>query len=192
MLFRSIYDPLVWKPGQLVDRLRKLEDDLSSVKLPAANVYHLPVTYGGKMGPDLPYVCQNASLTKEDVVRIHTGVAYLVYMLGFTPGFTYLGGMDEAIAMPRLATPRLKFPAGSVGIAGSQTGIYGVESPGGWRIIGRTPVKLFEPSSNPPVFLSPGDYVRFFAVTPEEYQDIAGKIEAGEYMAQISRIAGEG
>lgn len=186
-----LYDPLVWKPDLLVARLRELETSLASMKLPNPNIYYLPVSYGGEFGPDFPFVCQYTGLTREDVVKIHTGGKYLIYMLGFTPGFPYLGGMDERISVPRLDTPRIKIPAGSVGIAGNQTGIYPVESPGGWRIIGRTPVKLFEPLSKKPVLLNAGDYVCFFEVTLEEYRQIAEEIEKGEYTVKISEYAGE-
>lgn len=124
----------------------------------------IPVHYGGADGPDLLDVAEAHHLTPEEVVRIHTSADYPVYMLGFTPGFPYLGGMDAAIATPRLETPRARVAAGSVGIAGGQTGIYPLESPGGWRIIGRTPLALFDPLRDPPTLLAPGDWVRFVAL----------------------------
>ena len=186
-----LYDPLVWHPDLLVARLQDLERSLSSVKLTHHDVYHLPVTYGGAMGPDLPFVCRHTGLTRDDVISIHTDTTYLVYMLGFTPGFTYLGGMDERIAAPRLATPRLSVPAGSVGIAGNQTGIYPAESPGGWQIIGSTPVKLFQPLSRKPALLNAGDHVCFFEVTIEEYHELAEQIEQGKYNVKISRVMAE-
>ena len=104
------------------------------------------------------------------MVRIHSGTDYLVYMMGFSPGFPYLGGMSARIATPRLTTPRTVIPAGSVGIAQTQTGIYPVDSPGGWQLIGRTPTKLFDPVRQPPVLVEAGDYIRFVPVSPEEYQ----------------------
>ena len=192
--YRSLlifYDPLIWHPHLLATRLQDLERSLTSVKLPPPDVYHLPVAYGGAMGPDLPFVCRHTGLNRDDVISIHTSATYLVYMLGFTPGFTYLGGMDERIAAPRLDTPRLSVPAGAVGIAGNQTGIYPVESPGGWQIIGRTPVKLFQPLSNKPVLLNAGDHICFFEVTLEEYTELAGQIEQGRYNVKISRITTE-
>ncbi|RLF64854.1 MAG: allophanate hydrolase, partial [Thermoplasmata archaeon] len=111
-------------------------------------------------------------LTEDDVIEIHSKPTYRVYMLGFTPGFAYMGGLDERIAAPRLETPRKKVPAGSVGIAGKQTGIYPIESPGGWRLIGRTPLKLFDPKKDPPTLLLPGDLVKFVPIDKEEFYRI--------------------
>lgn len=182
-----IYDPLVWKPGHLTARLRELESGLGTMKLPEPDIYYLPVVYGGEFGPDLAFVCRHTGLSEEEVIRTHTGVKYLTYMLGFTPGFPYLGGMDGRLAAPRLDNPRLNIPAGSVGIAGSQTGIYPVDSPGGWRIIGRTPVRLFQPGGKKPVLLSAGNYIRFFSVTPEEYQQITVEIIQGLYKVKVSK-----
>lgn len=179
-----IYDPLVWYYPKLISSLKKIESELTSLELPKPKVTLIPVVYGGEYGPDLPFVCEHNGLSQEEVINIHTGTDYLIYMLGFTPGFTYLGGMDERIATPRLKTPRVKIPAGSVGIAGSQTGIYPIDSPGGWRLIGKTPVKLFDPLRETPVLLSAGDYVRFYKISPEEYQEIAEKVEKGEYQIE--------
>ncbi|NLW25365.1 MAG: 5-oxoprolinase subunit PxpB [Clostridia bacterium] len=191
-----IYDPLVWIYPSLISSLKKIETELTSLELPKPRVNLIPVVYGGEYGPDLPFVCEHNGLTQEEVIKIHTGTDYLIYMLGFTPGFTYLGGMDERIATPRLKTPRVKIPAGSVGIAGSQTGIYPIDSPGGWQLIGRTPVKLFDPYREKPVLLSAGDYVRFYEITPQEYEEIAKKAEAGNYQVEtreysVGEVAGE-
>ncbi|AEH25379.1 5-oxoprolinase subunit PxpB [Pyrococcus yayanosii] len=124
----------------------------------------VPVKYGGEFGPDLGFVAEHNGLSEEEVVEIHSSRIYKVYFIGFLPGFPYLSEVDERIAAPRLERPRLRVPAGSVGIAGRQTGIYPVESPGGWRIIGRTPLKLFDPSREPPVLLRSGDRVKFIPV----------------------------
>lgn len=132
-----------------------------------ARLVEIPVVYGGDTGPDLPYVAERTGLAPEEVVRLHAAPTYLVYMLGFLPGFPYLGGLDPRLTTPRLPTPRLKIPAGSVGIGGQQTGIYPVESPGGWAIIGRTSLTLFDPTRPDPCLLAPGDRVRFVPVAAD-------------------------
>ncbi|OZB98391.1 5-oxoprolinase subunit PxpB [Paenibacillus sp. XY044] len=137
-------------------------------------VIEIPVCYGGEFGPDLADVASVNKLAIEDVIRIHTGQNYLVYAVGFAPGFPYLGGLDERIAAPRKQTPRLAIPAGSVGIAGTQTGIYPVETPGGWQIIGRTPLALFMPDQDPPALLRGGEYIRFRQIDAAEYEQIKG------------------
>ena len=131
----------------------------------------IPVCYGGQYGPDIETVAEKNGLSVEEVVRIHTAAEYPIYMMGFAPGFPYLGGLDERLHTPRLETPRSAVPAGSVGIAGSQTGIYPLTSPGGWRIIGRTPLRLFAPEKEDPVpYYKPGDRLRFVPVSQEEYE----------------------
>jgi KipI family sensor histidine kinase inhibitor len=152
-LLRLDYDAVVGWIRQ------NLADD-AGLKLNPRRV-EVPVVYGGEDGPDLAFVAEHNHLTIEEVLTIHSGRDYPVYLMGFMPGFPYLGGLDPAIAAPRLATPRSRVPAGSVGIAGAQTGIYPLESPGGWRIIGRTPLKLFDLTREPPFLLAPGDLVRF-------------------------------
>ncbi|SIS49411.1 5-oxoprolinase subunit PxpB [Salimicrobium flavidum] len=133
-------------------------------------VVEIPVCYGGDFGPDLSGVAKKNGLKEKEVMEIHSSREYLVYMLGFAPGFPFLGGMDETIATPRKASPRLSVPEGSVGIAGSQTGVYPVETPGGWMLIGRTPLSLFRPEEDPPAYLQPGDRVKFYPVSFEEYK----------------------
>jgi len=125
----------------------------------------IPVVYGGEDGPDLEQVAALTGHTAEEVIAIHSGAEYLVHFLGFSPGFPYLGGMPESIATPRLETPRRRVPAGSVAIGGRQTGVYPMASPGGWRIIGRTPLRLFDPEADPPALLRMGDHVRFVPTT---------------------------
>ena len=184
--YRSIlinYDPLTLPPNELEGRVRELTQDLDETPPSASRVVELPTAYGDYHGPDLGYVAEYSGLTEEEVIALHSGTDYLVYMMGFTPGFTYLGGMSEKIATPRLQTPRTAIPAGSVGIAERQTGVYPIESPGGWQLIGRTPVRLFDPPKQPPVIAEPGDYVRFVPVSPEEYRRILEEVGNGVYQA---------
>lgn len=183
--YRSLmvhYDPEIVRYEPLVERLKGLLDKLDSVTVPPSSVLEIPVLYGGEeMGPDLAFVAEHAKKTQEEVVRLHTAPEYLIYMLGFTPGFTYLGGLDESIATPRLKTPRVKIPAGSVGIAGSQTGVYPIDSPGGWQLIGRTPVRMYDPGRENPILPQAGEYIHFYAIDRKEFDDIAAQEAAGGY-----------
>lgn len=129
----------------------------------------IPVCYGGEFGPDLEYVAKHNELTIEEVINIHSNGEYLVYMIGFAPGFPYLGGMSERIAAPRHQSPRLLIPAGTVGIAGTQTGVYPIGTPGGWQLIGRTPLELFRPKDDIPSLLRSGDIIKFKPISREEY-----------------------
>ena len=167
--YRSVlvyYDPLVSSYVEMFDavngaleRLVEPVNGNSSVK-----IIEIPVVYGGDDGPDLDFVADHAGITEETVIELHSGTDYRVYMLGFSPGFPYLGGLDERIAAPRLKTPRVLVPAGSVGIAESQTGVYPDAGPGGWRIIGRTSVPLFDVNSSTPSLITPATKVRFIPV----------------------------
>lgn len=129
----------------------------------------IPVLYGGEYGEDLSFVAAHNSITEREVIEIHSGAIYSVYMLGFTPGFPYLGGMSDKIAAPRLETPRVKIPAGSVGIAGSQTGVYPISSPGGWQLIGRTPINLFNLSAPDPFYIKAGQKIKFVPIDEAEF-----------------------
>ena len=129
----------------------------------------IPVCYGGELGPDLGTVAAFAGLSEDEVVRVHASTTYRVFMLGFVAGFAYLGIVDGRIAAPRHSTPRMKVPAGSVGIAGMQTGVYPAETPGGWQLIGRTPLKPFDPSRDDPFLMKAGDAVRFYPIERDEY-----------------------
>ncbi|MBV9851954.1 MAG: 5-oxoprolinase subunit PxpB [Armatimonadetes bacterium] len=151
------YDDLVRGLGQ---RLAASDD-----QPPPARVVEIPTVYGGEHGPDLEEVAVLHGLTAAEVVARHSRPEYLVHILGFAPGFPYLGGLPEYLATPRLAMPRVRVPAGSVAIGGAQTGIYPLEMPGGWRLIGRTPLRLFAPDREPPTLLQPGDRVRFVPIT---------------------------
>jgi KipI family sensor histidine kinase inhibitor len=130
----------------------------------------IPVCYGGAYGPDLESVAAFAKASVDEVVLLHTAVRYRVFMLGFVPGFAYLGSVDPRIASPRRETPRVRVPRGSVGIAGEQTGVYPQETPGGWQLIGRTPVALFDASRSDPFLLEPGDHVEFYAIAAAEFE----------------------
>lgn len=164
------YDPMDLRYGQLRDRLEALVTQLDEVEMPPKQVVEIPVAYGGEYGPDLGEVARAHNISEEEVIKLHSEPEYPIYMLGFVAGFPYLGGMNKAIATPRKQSPRLKIEAGSVGIAGEQTGIYSVESPGGWQIIGRTPLKLYDVNRNEPVLLKAGQYIKFKPITKEEFR----------------------
>lgn len=185
------YDPVKTTFETLSERIRDLYENISHVAIPPADVVTIPVCYGGKdFGPDLATVASHNKRTEEEVINIHTGTDYLIYMMGFSPGFPYLGGMSDEIATPRLDSPRTKIPAGSVGIAGSQTGVYPNESPGGWQIIGQTPLKLYDPQSEKPILLSTGNYVRFKSITKEEFETIREAVTQGNYQPEIKPYEG--
>ena len=172
------YDPAVLSYEALRNALKLVKADPVEEKSDQEErVVEIPVCYGGEYGPDLEFVAEHNGLTAEEVVRRHSNGQYLVYMLGFLPGFAYMGGMDKTIACPRLISPRTKIPAGSVGIAGAQTGIYPLSSPGGWQLIGRTPLKMFAIDGEQTTFaLSAGDRVRFVPITEEVFREMeAGK-----------------
>ena len=172
------YDSSLTSHTQLTAALTELCRHLDGPAAAAGTLVELPVLYGGFCGQDLDFVAQNAGLSPEQVIQIHSQTDYLIYMLGFTPGFPYLGGMDGRIAAPRLQTPRVRIPAGSVGIAGEQTGVYPIASPGGWQIIGRTPLRLFDPQREQPFLLSAGQRVRFVPIDEAEYRRLGGSDEA--------------
>ena len=167
------YDPLLTDYGAVAGAIGALARRLPPPEPGAGRLVTIPVCYGGAYGPDLAFVAQHAGLTEAEVIRRHTGRDYRIYMLGFLPGFPYLGGLDPALCTPRLQNPRTEIPAGSVGIGGEQTGVYPVASPGGWQLIGRTPLKLFDPEQ-PPRYAA-GDRIRFTAVTPEQFARLAEK-----------------
>ena len=183
------YDVLKIDYNTLVEKLKTfLNNNLETAEGEEVTLVEIPTLYNDEVGPDLSYVAEHNKISKEEVIKIHTGTDYLVYMLGFMPGFTYLGGMSEKIATPRLESPRLQIYPGSVGIAGKQTGMYPSMSPGGWRIIGRTPLKLYNPDSDTPVYISSGDYVRYVSISEEKYNEILKKVENNEYKLNIRKI----
>jgi len=146
-----------------------LEDNWQEANQAKRRIVDIPVCYGGELGPDLEEVARINGLTPEEVVRIHTSGTYLVYMIGFAPGFPFLGGLSEKIAAPRRETPRMSIPKGSVGIAGKQTGVYPISTPGGWQLIGQTPLSLFRPNAERPSLLKAGDEVRFVQLSEKEF-----------------------
>jgi KipI family sensor histidine kinase inhibitor len=155
------FDPLRIDPEDLSTELTVLAGTDFADPAPDREPISIPVEYGGESGPDLPSVAEFARCSEAEAVQIHARKVYRVYMLGFLPGFAYMGTVDARIAMPRLSTPRLRVSAGSVGVAGSQTGVYPCDTPGGWRIIGRTATKMFDSSRDAAFLLRPGDLVKF-------------------------------
>lgn len=189
--FRSlsvIYDPRRISYEELCGRLRAAAEAMEQGGDSFSTVYHIPVCYGGAFGPDLEIVAAHAGLAEEEVVRLHTSRTYLIYMLGFLPGFAYLGGLDPKIATPRLPSPRTAIPAGAVGIGGEQTGIYPMASPGGWNLIGRTPVRPYDPHRQPPILYKAGNSIRFFSVDEQTYRDIAEQVGRGQYQCRTETI----
>jgi KipI family sensor histidine kinase inhibitor len=163
-----VYDPLAIPMVGLESAIRDLWTSADSSNLPRPKILRVPVVYGGKRGPDLEWVASYHHLAPEEVINLHTQPTYQVYMIGFTPGYPYMGEVPEAISTPRRETPRTVVPQGSVAIAQRQTGIYPVQSPGGWHILGWTPLRLFDAGKWPPSLLEMGDLVRFLAIREDE------------------------
>jgi len=163
-----VYDPLVSSMNALRSQIIGIWDTLDEAQLPSPRTVEIPVVYGDEFGPDLEWVANYLKITPADVIRLHTQPTYQVYMIGFMPGYPYMGEVVDALVTPRRKTPRTRVAKGSVGIAQRQTGIYSATSPGGWQIIGRTPVQLFNPHITPPSFLNTGDRVKFFVIAAEE------------------------
>ncbi|MDL2280630.1 5-oxoprolinase subunit PxpB [Selenomonadales bacterium OttesenSCG-928-I06] len=173
------------------DALDKIKD--VELQLPKKRTIYIPTCYGEEFGPDLDFVAKITNLKPEQVIELHAETVYQVYVLGFVAGFPYLGSVNEKIIIPRLEKPRNRIPAGSVGIGGRQTGLYTVESPGGWRLIGRTPLKTFFPEKENPAFFRPGDNIKFEPITKQEYNNIAEQVAKGQYTPEIkiTKMAGD-
>jgi KipI family sensor histidine kinase inhibitor len=165
-----VYDPEKTRPVHLEKVLERTERRLDEIQIPPPKIVEIPVCYGGEFGPDIEHVAETHGLTVEDVIRIHSEPDYRIYMVGFTPGFPFLGGLSEKLHTPRLESPRTKVPRGSVGIANNQTGVYPIASPGGWQLIGRTPLKLFAPERENPILYQAGDLLRFKPISMSEYR----------------------
>lgn len=157
-------------PFQIVKSvIEEVIDQLEEGKRTNNRVIEIPVCYGGEYGPDIEKVAKHNLLTVDQVIDIHSNGEYRVYMIGFAPGFPFLGGMSEKIATPRRSTPRQLIPPGSVGIAGGQTGVYPIATPGGWQLIGQTPLQLFLPDKTPPCLLQAGNIVKFVPISEQEF-----------------------
>lgn len=186
--YRSLsvyYDPSVLDLESLTALIDELLSSEISMSVTNPYVIEIPVWYSTECGPDLEYVAQHAGKTVDEIIALHSAPEYLIYMIGFTPGFPYLGGMNPEIATPRLESPRVRIEAGSVGIAGSQTGIYSVDSPGGWQLIGKTPVKLYDLRRENPVLLKSGNYLKFVPISKEEYFRIKEQADNGTYLCKM-------
>jgi inhibitor of KinA len=182
--FRALlvyYDPLVIGYEELGGVLRRLTSEVRPDELPPARTMELPCCYGGELGFDLDAAAARLGLTPEELVSLHAGAEYYVDFVGFTPGLPYLSGMPERLHIPRLETPRVKTPPGSVSIGGMQCCIYSVDSPGGFWVLGRTPVRLYDPASADPILLRAGDHVRFRPIGRAEFDAIASAIANGAY-----------
>ena len=182
--YRSVtvhYRPEVIGYARLYEQLDRILNSMQEEDIPPAGEIRVPVLYGGEFGPDLKNVAELHHMSEAEVIRLHTAPDYLIYMLGFLPGFCYLGGLDPQLNTPRLTTPRVSIPAGSVGIAGSQTGIYPLASPGGWQLIGQTPLRLYDPRRDPAILLDAGMRLRFYAIGREEFDRIRRENYPEEY-----------
>lgn len=167
------FDALRFTHTEMESQLAPYLHRLNEVSLPEPRRREIPVCYGSEYGPDLPEVSQLHKMKEADVAHLHSSVEYIVYFLGFVPGFAYLGGLPRELETPRLASPRKKVPAGSVAIGGNQTGVYPISTPGGWRLIGRTPIPLFRPKAKEKSFLAIGDRVVFVPITSEKFEELA-------------------
>jgi inhibitor of KinA len=159
---------VIYSPGMVIPIEDIIAQATTNISI-TPRLLKIPVCYDPSLGPDIEAMAVQKGLSVDLIIELHTQQLYTVYMLGFLPGFPYMGKVDERLATPRLKKPRLKVPAGSVGIAGSQTGIYSLTSPGGWNIIGQTPVRMFNPDKESPCFCSPGDQVQFVPVSLKEF-----------------------
>lgn len=186
--YRSLlvyYDPSVVAYDALSAQLAALAEQATTTAMPPAREVEVPCCYEGELGTDLEAAAARLGLSVDDLVRLHAGAEYLVYFIGFTPGLPYMTGAPARLTIPRLDTPRVKVPAGSVAIGGTQCCIYSVESPGGFWLLGRTPVRLYDPDAAEPILLRPGDRVRFHQIDRREFDDVAARVAAGRFRPVI-------
>ncbi|MEW9052601.1 MAG: 5-oxoprolinase subunit PxpB [Neobacillus sp.] len=184
------YRPEIISYSNLIKKVESVYSSLVGAATLAPIIYKIPVYYGGETGPDLSFVAQYHQLTEQEVIELHTKKEYLIHMIGFMPGFPYLGGLPEGLSVPRLEHPRSRVEPGSVGIGGNQTGIYPNEVPSGWRILGITPVKLFDFDKSEPFLFSSGNYIHFYSITLNEYKTIKRLVEHGRFQVETVKAGG--
>lgn len=186
--FRSLLvscDMLQISYSKLSVMLSVLSRELEMNQAAHHRIVKIPCCYGARFGADLTDMERLTGLSREEIIELHSSVDYKIYMLGFLPGFVYLGGLDKRLEVPRLDTPRVRIGKGAVGIGGNQTGIYPMDSPGGWRLIGGTPVDLYDPEREDPVLLRAGEYIRFVPISIMDYYDIRQEILKGTYSLDV-------
>ena len=186
--FRSLmiyYDCHVVSFEQLKRKVSEFDDTKVSANAEKKKIIKVPCCYGARFGSDLHDMEKILGIDKDEIIRIHSSVCYKIYMLGFLPGFVYLGGLDKRIEVPRLSSPRVKINPGSVGIGGNQTGVYPVASPGGWRLIGGTPLDFYDPDREKPILCNAGEYIRFTPIHIDEYYDIRHLVLNGQYEPEL-------
>lgn len=184
-----VFDPVATTPNRLEDDVRTAVATIREVGDRQTREVTIPVAYGGEFGPDLGDVARHTGLSPDEVIARHASAQYIVACMGFAPGWAYLLGLPPELEIPRLPNPRMRVPAGSVGIGGAQTGIYPLETPGGWRLIGRTPLRMFDPGRTEPSLLRPGDRVLFRPITAEQFRAL--EHERAASMINSSELAAE-
>ena len=186
--FRSVlvqYDVFVCSYSQIRDVVHSLADNLNVLDKTAKKIVKIPCCYGARFGQDLSDMEKLTGLDRDEIIAIHSATDYKIYMLGFLPGFVYLGGLDKRIEVPRLKTPRVKIRKGAVGIGGNQTGMYPMDYPGGWRLMGATPIDLYDENRETPILLAAGEYIRFVPISILDYYDIRQEILKGTYRLEV-------
>lgn len=187
--FRSLlvyYNPSIITYKKLCSYIESFSKEDGDMEVTTNRIIEIPVCYGGQYGEDLCDVAKHVGMGEAEVIQLHSGVDYLIYMIGFLPGFPYLGGLDKRLVTPRLPNPRTSIPAGSVGIGGEQTGVYPMESPGGWRLIGRTPLKLYDSDREKPTLYEAGDYIHFQPIDEAEFLSIEELVKNGQYQCKMT------